>query len=65
MNSKLTVPIMPSFSSSGNSAGTMPVVSMLLISSRKPERVMHDHIIRYSADIMPVVSLLLISPRKP
>jgi len=56
---------MPSFSSSGYSAGTMPVVSMLLISSRKPETVIHDHTIRYSADSMPVVSMLLINSRKP
>ena len=33
----VTCPIMDSFSSSGNRAGTIPDVSMLLTSSRKPE----------------------------
>ena len=36
---KRTWPTMASFSSSGNSAGTMPDVSMLLTSSRKPTRI--------------------------
>ena len=80
INSELTDPMMPSFSSSGYSAGTIPVVSMLFISSRKPETVTHVDVTSQSSACrwsaletwhshtwrhQPVVNMLLISSRKP
>ena len=45
MNYKHTWPIIWSFSSSANRAGTIPLVNMLLISSRNPATIM---VISYS-----------------